>query len=460
MIELSVSYLIIYSAASIVERKIHSQGVRESSLWGLLAAWILLLMAFGAPLSPCVRLLTSCIGTLWLLKLLVRATKQRKSYLRTTEGTLVDELLFRFIWPGMCEKPLRQRVPPGDADGALFVRGYLALLLGCGLLVAIALTSPYIPDFYTGLFGLLPLFLIVHLGYATILTALLRLSNRPVAPLFEAPFRSATLHDFWSRRWNLPFVEMNRAILFRPLATRFGARIAVLLTFVFSGLLHELGITYPAGSGFGAPTIYFTLHGLLVLVESSRGPLMQRIPRPLRQAWVWIWVIGALPLLFPAGFRATLIVPFYRALQAYLTTYSTGEYLSLLLLLAGLGHFLVLVAAIQVPYRLGWSADLAKLRPFNRKIMWNYGFFIFTLIIAFGVETLLFRDAMVAGVPSALGLAWLIAGFWSLRLIVDYFYFEHSDWPGGPTFIVGHALLNSLFAFLVVAYASVILWHW
>jgi alginate O-acetyltransferase complex protein AlgI len=459
MIEVGGFYLLIYAAASALERWIPSRKIRSFSVCGLLGAWIFLLLTVGAALPPWFRLLSSCVGTLWLLKLLFRATRTGATK-HTKARALSDELLFRFIWPGMCDEPLRDRQPPAVADGALFVRGYLTLLLGCGLLLGVALTSPYIPDLYTGFIGLFPLFLMVHLGYAAILTALLRLSNRPVPQLFQAPLSSSTLQEFWSRRWNLPFVEMNRVIFFKPLCSWFGARVAILFTFVISGLFHELGISYPAGSGYGSPTAYFLLHGLLVLIESLSGRTIERIPRPVRQIWVWISILGPLPLLFPPGFRSTLVVPLYQALSEYVTRYSASEYLNLLLLCAGLGHFLVLVAGIQVPYQLGWRDDLAKLRPFNRKIMWNYGFFIFSLIIAFGVETLLFRDAMVAGVPAALGFAWLIAGFWLLRLLVDYFYFEHSDWPEGPTFVVGHALLNSLFTFLVFAYTTVIIWHW
>ena len=87
-------------------------------------------------------------------------------------------------------------------------------------------------------------------------------------------------------------------------------------------------------------------------------------------------------------------------------------------------------------------------------------FFIFVLIIAFGVETLLYRYEIVSGVPPALGIAALIGSFWLLRLLVDCFYFSHSDWPKGPVFVIGHALLNSLFIFLALTYWSVLGWHW
>jgi hypothetical protein len=92
--------------------------------------------------------------------------------------------------------------------------------------------------------------------------------------------------------------------------------------------------------------------------------------------------------------------------------------------------------------------------------MWNYGLFIVMLIVAFGVETLLFRGEMISGDRSALGIAALICGFWTLRILVDIFYFSHSDWPEGPEFVIGHALLNSLFVFLILTYGALLGWHW
>ena len=66
-----------------------------------------------------------------------------------------------------------------------------------------------------------------------------------------------------------------------------------------------------------------------------------------------------------------------------------------------------------------------------------------------------FHGRFLAGDPVALGLAGFIAIFWLLRVIVDCFYFNHSDWPAGPQFVAGHALLTSLFAFLVLVYGAV-----
>jgi hypothetical protein len=76
--------------------------------------------------------------------------------------------------------------------------------------------------------------------------------------------------------------------------------------------------------------------------------------------------------------------------------------------LAGIGHFIVLGAGFQVPFRLKWKQDLAKLMPFNRKLMWTYGSFTVGSIIGFGVLTLFLHNELLRGDRAALALATFI----------------------------------------------------
>jgi alginate O-acetyltransferase complex protein AlgI len=132
---------------------------------------------------------------------------------------------------------------------------------------------------------------------------------------------------------------------------------------------------------------------------------------------------------------------------------------SLALWLAGIGHFCILGASVQVPARLGWKTDLARLTPFNRKLMWTYGGFTVLTIIAFGTLTLALHSEFLRGDPSAMGLAAFIGLYWTARIGVDLFYFDHTDWPKGTRFIVGHILLTGLFAALAATYIGVIAWR-
>jgi hypothetical protein len=136
------------------------------------------------------------------------------------------------------------------------------------------------------------------------------------------------------------------------------------------------------------------------------------------------------------------------------------QWLSLALWLAGAGHFCVLIASFQVPYRLHWKEDLARLTPFNRKLMWVHGGFAVYTIMAFGVMSLFLHGEMLRGDRAALALAFFIGIYWLLRITVDFTYYSHRDWPSGAAFQAGHFLLTSLFVFLSGSFLSVPLWHW
>ena len=75
--------------------------------------------------------------------------------------------------------------------------------------------------------------------------------------LFDRPWAFASVTDFWSRPWNLAFVEMDRRLFLRPLHRFFGSRGARFALFALSGLLHELALSFPAGAGWGLRLAYF-----------------------------------------------------------------------------------------------------------------------------------------------------------------------------------------------------------
>jgi hypothetical protein len=138
---------------------------------------------------------------------------------------------------------------------------------------------------------------------------------------------------------------------------------------------------------------------------------------------------------------------------------SAEEIFSTALWLAGIGHFCVLIASFQVPGKLGWKEDLQKLSSFNRKLMWVHGGFAVLTIIAFGTLTLALHAEMLRGDRAALGLALFIGVYWALRIAVDFFYYDHKDWPRGRGFVLGHILLTSLFAFLAATNLGLIIWR-
>ncbi len=127
--------------------------------------------------------------------------------------------------------------------------------------------------------------------------------------------------------------------------------------------------------------------------------------------------------------------------------------------LAGAGHFILPIAGVQIPHRFHWKEDLAKLMPMNRKLLWTYGAFTMMTVVAFGALTLALHDELLRGDRAALGLALFIGLFWVARIIVDFAYHTHTDWPKGWQFVVGHILLTALFFTLGATYLGLFVWH-
>ena len=142
-----------------------------------------------------------------------------------------------------------------------------------------------------------------------------------------------------------------------------------------------------------------------------------------------------------------------------MTATLAGRFFNNALWLAGLGHFVILFASVQVPYRLNWKQDLQSLQPFNRKLLWVQGAFTVLTIIAFGTLTLVLHTELLRGDRAAMALTCFIAVYWTARILVDALYFSHGDWPKGHIFTIGHFLLTSLFITLAVFYWALLVWH-
>jgi alginate O-acetyltransferase complex protein AlgI len=152
---------------------------------------------------------------------------------------------------------------------------------------------------------LLPgLSLILHFGVFNVLAGAWRLAGVDCRALFRAPFASKSLAEFWARRWNLGFTEMTSLAIFRPLKRTLGDRGAAFVSFLFSGLLHELAISIPVKAGFGLPLLYFALHAFATAIErrlERTGGLFAGRPW-LGWLWTMTWLLLPLPLLFHPPF--------------------------------------------------------------------------------------------------------------------------------------------------------------
>jgi hypothetical protein len=91
--------------------------------------------------------------------------------------------------------------------------------------------------------------------------------------------------------------------------------------------------------------------------------------------------------------------------------------------------------------------------------LWLAGIGHFVVLIAFGTLTLFLHDKLLQGDRAAVGLAVFIRLFWLMRLVIDFGYHTHADWPRGTRFVIAHLLLTSLFLALTATYLGLVGWH-
>ena len=269
------------------------------------AAWGLVVLAVGladhvTSHEPARLRMLALIGALFgAMKVLVSVES------RAREGTRLSPLrwaAFATLWPGM-RPALVAHLQPGRSGSARLLKaglGYVAL--GTALFLLARFTWLRTQSALLSTVLLLPaLSFLLHFGAFGIIAGLWRRAGADVGPLFRAPWRSASLGEFWSRRWNLAFSEMTSLAVYRPLALRVGRRAALVAAFLFSGLLHEVAISLPVRAGYGRPMLYFAIHGALTQWERERGPFGR--PATL------LAVVLPLPLLFHQPFLRGVIWP-------------------------------------------------------------------------------------------------------------------------------------------------------
>jgi D-alanyl-lipoteichoic acid acyltransferase DltB (MBOAT superfamily) len=88
-----------------------------------------------------------------------------------------------------------------------------------------------------------------HFGIFNFVAGTWRLAGIDCRTLFLAPLRSTSLVEFWGQRWNLAVSQMKALAVYRPLVSRYGRGLALVASFLCSGLLQELASSVPVRAG-------------------------------------------------------------------------------------------------------------------------------------------------------------------------------------------------------------------
>ncbi|KAJ7022603.1 membrane bound O-acyl transferase family-domain-containing protein, partial [Mycena alexandri] len=139
---------------------------------------------------------------------------------------------------------------------------------------------------------------ISHDAYCIISVAIFRQNPSDSPPLFNAPWLSTSLTDFWAARWHQVFRQDFLAIGAKPLSLVAGRPGGVLGAFLVSGMLHFVGL-WGMNKGTDIRVVYFFLMmGVGVILEGFwRRVTGRRVGGWLGWIWSCVWLVGFGPLM-------------------------------------------------------------------------------------------------------------------------------------------------------------------
>lgn len=227
--------------------------------------------------------------------------------LRGVRAPTSRQLAYLVAWPGMNAAAFcsgSRVVRPSNRE-LLFA--ILKSTIGMVLLLLVA--PKFELPLVRGWVGMVGIVFSLHFGSFHVLSWCWRRAGIEAKPLMDWPILAVSLSDFWGRRWNVAFRDLTHRFLFRPLAGRLGGRGGLAVGFLASGIVHDVVISWPAGGGYGLPTVFFMLQGAGLLVERA-------VPR-IRGRWFTMAVL-LLPAywLFHPPFVLNVVVPFLDWLQS------------------------------------------------------------------------------------------------------------------------------------------------
>jgi hypothetical protein len=235
-----------------------------------------------------------------------------ESYRGKNGLNVLQWLAFSLGWFGM-RPHLFEAFPAKPLKGVMpFVwKGISRIIIGITLLIF----SVFVQKNYSGVYFLYELIMLVglsfilHFGILNLSTASWRFSGVDVKELFRSPYKATSLKEFWGKRWNMAFSEMTAIVVYKPLKLYYGISAAMIASFLVSGLLHEIAISFPVETGYGLPFLYFVLHGLAMYAE-GKSVIKRITAHPvLSHVWVFAWLILPMPLLFHQTFIAEVAQP-------------------------------------------------------------------------------------------------------------------------------------------------------
>lgn len=228
-------------------------------------------------------------------------------------------LVFLVAWPGMDLETVVTDCPSKLVAPTIseWLGAAINTLTGLGLIFFLIPRLGLNESVLAGGIGMLGIILSLHFGLFHLLSCFWRARGMSAVPIMNRPLASQSLAEFWGRRWNLAFRDLTYRFLFGPLRRLRRPAVSLMFSFLVSGLIHDIVISWPAGAGYGKPTCYFLLQGLGILFEKSAMGRHWGLDHGL-PGRIYCLTLVVMPLgwLFHCHFLIRVVDPFLAAMGA------------------------------------------------------------------------------------------------------------------------------------------------
>ena len=123
------------------------------------------------------------------------------------------------------------------------------------------------------------------------------------------------------------------------------------------------------------------------------------------------------------------------------------------ILLAGIAQIALALGSITIPQILNWKDKLASTNTLIRQIFWVYACYILVINLSFGLLSVFNYKELVSGSRLGTVITGFIALYWISRMLIQFLYFDRSNFPKEKWNQFGEIVLVSTFAFLCITYA-------
>jgi hypothetical protein len=364
-------------------------------------------------------------GVMWLAAFAIFVGCKWLSWRRSSicKAPVWRHVAYFVAWPGLDAEAFLGKRSASLPSFAEFLAAWFNIAIGVGLLFASASGPGGATVLLRGWVGMVGLVLAIHFGLLHLLSCGWRSAGVQARPLMRFPIGAASVSEFWGSRWNTAFRDFAHRFLFRPISRQLGPGVAIVLTYLFSGIIHDVVITVPAEGGYGGPTAYFLIQAAGLLAERSR--LGRRIGLGGGiggRMFTIAVVVGPVGMLFPEPFVTRIALPFIMAVTTSvrdaldsLPTLSLDE----LIFSAGIGQLGILTASALVPFRLNWREEFRSLSRLHRQMYWIYGGYVVLSIAAFGLICTFNAHELASGSGLARAFCGYVAVFWGVRLALQ-----------------------------------------